>query len=182
MARTVYYTATSLDGFIATPEHGLDWLLTHEAGSGGPLDYDTFIAGIGALCMGANTYEWVHRHSRNNAGEVVEPWGYEQPCWVFGHRELPPWPQADLRFTHAAIPEVHRDMVKVAAGKDVWIVGGGELAGQFHDHGLLDELIVSFAPEVLGRGQPLLPRRVRLKPLEFCPSGEFIGVRYAVVG
>ena len=181
MSRTIYYTAMSLDGFLATSEHGLEWLLTHEAGTGGPLDYETFVADIGALCMGANTYRWVHQHSRNEAGEILEPWGYEQPCWVFGHRDLPAWPSADLRFTNGSIPEVHREMVSVAAGKDVWIVGGGELAGQFHDHGLLDEVSVSIAPEVLGAGMPLLPRRLSLKTLQYAASGEFLSIRYAVV-
>ncbi len=72
-------------------------------------------------------------------------------------------------------------MVSVAAGKDVWIVGGGELAGQFHDHGLLDEVSVSIAPEVLGAGMPLLPRRLSLKTLQYAASGEFLSIRYAVV-
>ena len=61
MARTVFYTATTLDGFIATDDHSLDWLITRDVGKDGPLDYAVFIAGVGSLCMGAQTYEWVYR-------------------------------------------------------------------------------------------------------------------------
>jgi len=66
--------------------------------------------------------------------------------------------QGDVRPVHAA-------MVEAAAGKNVWITGGGDLAGQFHDHGLLDELIIQIAPVTLGRGAPLLPRRIAMPGL-----------------
>ena len=51
-------------------------------------------------------------------------------------------------------------MVEAAGGKNVWLVGGGELVGQFYDHGLLDELIVTIASVTLGAGAPLLPRAI----------------------
>ncbi|OMQ15442.1 deaminase, partial [Modestobacter sp. VKM Ac-2676] len=68
-----------------------------------------------------------------------------------------------------------------AGGRDVWIVGGGDLAGQFADRGLLDEVVVSIAPVTLGGGAPLLPRRIELQVLECARNGEFVCVRYAVV-
>lgn len=181
MARTVFYTATTLDGFIATDDHSLDWLLTRVPGKDGPLDYAAFIDGVGALCMGANTYEWIHRYSHDATGTATEPWAYAQPCWVFSHHDLTAWPGADLRVTAAPVPEVHADMVAAAAGRDLWVVGGGDLAGQFLDHGLLDEVIVNIAPVTLGSGRPLLPRRAELRCLESMPSGEFIAARYEVV-
>jgi dihydrofolate reductase len=55
-------------------------------------------------------------------------------------------------------------MVRAAAGKNVWIVGGGDLAAQFHDAGLLDEVIVQVASVTLGRGKALFPRRVTNPP------------------
>lgn len=181
VARTVYYTAMTLDGFLATEDHSLDWLLAHEAGSDGPLDYEPFIAGVGALCMGSHTYEWIHGASRGPGGEIVEPWGYEHPCWVFTHRQLPGWEGADVRFTAAPVPAVHAEMVAAAGGRDRWIVGGGDLAGQFHDHGLLDEVVVNIAPATIGRGQPLLPRRVELELLQTAHSGEFVAARFRVL-
>ncbi|MCC6496372.1 MAG: dihydrofolate reductase [Propionibacteriaceae bacterium] len=181
MARTVFYTATTLDGFIATDDHSLDWLMTRVPGKDGPLDYAAFIDGVGALCMGANTYEWIHRYSHDAAGTATEAWAYAQPCWVFSHHERSAWPGADLRVTAASVPEVHAEMVAAAGGRDLWVVGGGDLAGQFLDHGLLDEVIVNIAPVTLGSGKPLLPRRAELRCLESMPSGEFIAARYEVV-
>lgn len=181
MARTVFYTATTLDGFIATDDHSLDWLMTRVPGTDGPLDYAAFIKGVGALCMGANTYEWVYRHSHDAAGRETEPWAYTQPCWVFSHHDVRPWPGADLRVTAAPVADVHTDLLAAAGGGDVWVVGGGDLAGQFLDLGLLDEVIVNIAPVTLGSGKPLLPRQAELRCLETMPSGEFVAARYEVV-
>jgi hypothetical protein len=55
MSRTQYYTATSLDGFIATPDHSLDWLFTRQKDQNGPMNYAEFIAGVGAMAMGSTT-------------------------------------------------------------------------------------------------------------------------------
>ena len=62
MTSTVFYTATSLDGFIAGPGNSLDWLFTRKQERDGPLNYDDFIADIGAVAMGRTTYEWVLEH------------------------------------------------------------------------------------------------------------------------
>jgi dihydrofolate reductase len=56
---TRYYTATTLDGFIAGPDNSLDWLFTRKREPDGPLNYDEFIADVGALAMGSTTYEWI---------------------------------------------------------------------------------------------------------------------------
>ena len=172
MTRTVYYTATSLDGFIATPEHSLDWLLSRDVDAAGPMGYDGFIAGVGAIAMGATTYLWVREHDPG--------WMPERPAWVFTHRDLPPQEGADLRFTAEDPGDVHAAMAAAAGDRDVWIVGGGDLAGQFADRGLLDEVVVSLAPVTLGGGVPLLPRRVELAVQEVARNGEFVCVRYAV--
>lgn len=180
MARTIYYTATSLDGFLATDDHSLDWLLSRTAGSGGPLDYDTFIPGVGALCMGANTYLWMHRQLHGDSGVATEPWPYAQPCVVFTHRDLPAWAGAAVRFSADPVEEVHAELAALAGDQAVWVVGGGDLAGQFLDHGLLDEVVVNIAPVTLGSGPPLLPRRADLRCLETVASGEFVAARYEV--
>lgn len=174
--RTQFYTATSLDGFLATPDDGLDWLLQfHPEGS----SYDGFIAEVGALCMGSATYEWVRRHLEASG----EPWPYAQPAWVFTTRTLAAVPGADVRFVRGDVRPVHAEMVEAAAGRNVWVVGGGDLAGQFHDAGLLDELIIQVAPVTLGAGKPLFPRTVVHPPLRFLGAdtfGPFVEVRYEV--
>jgi dihydrofolate reductase len=169
---THYYTASSVDGFIAGPDNSLAWLLSRDIDPAGPQHYETFIKGVGALCMGATTYQWI---LDNDPGS----WAYTQPCWVFTHRQFPQTDH-DVRFTSAPVPEVHAAMVEAAAGKDVWVVGGGELVGQFHDHGLLDEVWVQYAPVALGSGAPLLPRHVELELVEVDRNRDFACAHYRV--
>lgn len=173
MPLTQYYTATTLDGFIADPDHSLEWLFTREQDLDGPLSYASFIADVGALAMGANTYEWVLQHQSSG-------WPYELPCWVFTHRHLP---LADerIKLTADDVATVHGRMRAAAGGRNVWIVGGGGLAGQFAERGLLDEVIVYIAPVTLGAGAPLLPRHVELRLEELARNGDFACARYAVV-
>lgn len=180
MTRMKYYTASTLDGFLATPDHSLDWLLTRETGEGGPAGYDEFIAGIGAIVMGSSTYRWVLHHEGDGS------WPYDLPCWVFTHRDDLPTAHkddvpGDIRFTSADVREVYAEMEAAAGGRDLWMVGGGDLAGQFADRGLLDDLIVSFAPVTIGDGRPLLPRHVELRLTEVGRSGEFAVASYEVL-
>ena len=177
MTRTVYYTATTLDGFIADADHSLDWLLTREADAEGPMGYRAFEKTVGSLVMGASTYEWVQRHG--------EDWAYDQPAWVLTHRQPAPYEGRDIRFTAADTREellaLHADLVAAAGDLDVWVVGGGPVAARFAGAGLLDEVVVSIAPVTVGSGAPLLPARVELVTREVAQNGEFAVVRYDVV-
>ena len=171
---THFYTATSLDGFLATTDHSLDWLLKQDFDTDGSMAYPGFIEKIGALAMGASTYEWVMDHENG-------VWGYEQPTWVFTHRDLPIADGADVRLTQAGIRDVHEAMTLAAGGKDLWVVGGGDLAGQFADVGLLDEVWVQYAPVTLGAGAPLLPRELDLELMDFARNRNFLCGRYRVL-
>lgn len=166
--KTQYYTATSLDGFIATEDDSLEWLFP--LGDVNDTGYPDFIAGVGALAMGAATYDWMLRH----AGA----WPYTQPAWVFTHRELPRAEGADLRFVHGDVQPVHAAMQAAAGGRNLWIVGGGDLAGQFCDAGLLDEIIVQVGSVTLARGKPLFPRRLTAPPLKLV-AARLIGSGFA---
>jgi dihydrofolate reductase len=177
---TQYYTATTLDGFIADPDNSLDWLFTRKREEGGPLNYGDFIADVGALAMGSTTYEWILDHEFAGKAPAEWKWPYEIPCWVFTHRQLPIVPDSRIEFTSADIGTVHEEMVAAAAGRNVWIVGGGDLAGQFADAGLLDEVIALIAPVTLGGGAPVLPRRIELRLIELGRNGDFAAARYAV--
>jgi dihydrofolate reductase len=179
MTRTVYYTATTLDGFIADPHHSLDWLLTREADHEGAMGYKAFEKTVGSLVMGASTYQWI----RDNGGP--DAWTYDQPAWVLTHRTMEPYAGADIRFTAVDSREdllaLHGELVAAAGDLDVWVVGGGPVAAQFADAGLLDEVSVSIAPVTLGAGAPLLPTHVELVTREVAQNGEFAVVRYDVV-
>lgn len=170
MSRTHYFTASSLDGFIATLDHSLDWLLSQDHDPRGPMGYELFVEQIGALAMGATTYQWILDH---------HDWLYNVPAWVFTHREFPP-ATGDVRFVRDDVAAVHPEMVAAAGGKDLWLVGGGELVGQFADRGLLDEVWVQYAPVTLGGGAPLLPRRLDLSLLDMARNKNFVCARYSV--
>jgi dihydrofolate reductase len=175
MTRTQYYVAASLDGFIADADGRLEWLFQFDGAQGVAEHYQAFIAGVGALAMGAATYEFILAHSR-------EAWPYAGlPTWVFTHRELPGFPGADIRFTAEDVGVVHEQMVRAAGEKNLWLMGGGNLVAQFARRGLLDELLLGLMPVVLGSGIPLLPARLpgllELKDLTRFGSGA-IALRY----
>src|SRR5687768_16756146 len=123
--RTQYYTAASLDGFIATEDDSLDWLFP--LGDINDTSYPEFIAGVGALAMGSATYEWMLRHVIRAGSEAPGRWPYTQPTWVFSSRELPGIAGADIRFVSGEVRPVHEQMRAAADGKHVWLVGGGDL-------------------------------------------------------
>ena len=79
--KTQYFTATSLDGFIATEDDSLEWLFP--LGNVADTSYSDFIRDVGALAMGSATYEWMLRHADAVAKETGSPWPYTQPTWVF---------------------------------------------------------------------------------------------------
>jgi dihydrofolate reductase len=175
---TTYFTASSVDGFIADPAGSLSWLLTRDVDVRGPMGYERFAESVGALVMGSTTYEWLL--DEHLGGDLSRPWPYAQPSWVFSTRELRRV-SGDLRFVRGPVQDVHAQAVAAAAGRDVWVVGGGDLAGQFADAGLLDELWVQYAPVSLGAGAPLLPRRLELRLEELVRNRDFACARYTVV-
>ena len=181
MTLTQYYTATTLDGFIADPDDSLDWLVTRRQDLAGPLNYGAFIAEVGALAMGSTTYEWILEHEGAGKDFAEWKWPYDIPCWVFTHRELTVVPGAQIEFTSDDVATVHEKMVAAAGGRNAWIAGGGDLAGQFAEAGLLDEVIVYIAPATLGAGAPLLPRRLELRLEELERNGDFACARFSVV-
>ena len=174
--KTQYYTAASLDGFIATPDDSLEWLFP--LGDIADTSYPAFIRDVGALAMGSATYEWMLGHVVAPEAARPQPWPYSQPAWVFTSRALPPVPGADIRFVRGDVRPVHAEMVRAAGGSNVWIVGGGELAGQFYDAGLLDELFVQVGSVTLGAGKPLLPRAIITPPLRLV-SVRAVGTGFA---
>jgi dihydrofolate reductase len=178
---TQYYTATTLDGFIADENHSLDWLFTRDQDRAGPLNYAAFSVDVGALAMGSTTYEWILDHELRGKDPADARWPYDVPSWVFTHRQLEAVPGAAITFTQSEVGDVHAEMVAAAGGRNVWIVGGGDLAGQFADAGLLDEVIVYIAPVALGAGAPLLPRPLELRLEETARNRDFITARFSVV-
>ncbi|MEO6826788.1 MAG: dihydrofolate reductase family protein [Microbacteriaceae bacterium] len=195
MTKTQYYTATSIDGFIADQNNSLDWLFQVGNSDVGEVDieptqpesdrFEPFLAEVGAMAMGATTYRWIleHEHFLEEPAKWQRYYG-DRPTWVFTHRKLPVIPGADLTFVRGDVRPVHDMMRSAAGGKNIWVIGGGELAGQFLDRGLLDELQLSIAPVLLGGGSPLLPRRVPASELVLSAVEQdknFVYASYTVV-
>src|SRR6266487_3296786 len=165
MPSAQYFTACTLDGFIADENHSLDWLFEapHEDGEA---RWDKFISGVGPMVMGATTYEWaVDRHDMLSNPQQWQDFYEDRPCWVFTHRDLPLISGVDIRLVSGDVRPVYEEMVATLPDANIWLVGGGDLVGQFDDAGLLDEIWLSMRPVCLGAGAPLLPRRITTKRL-----------------
>jgi dihydrofolate reductase len=178
VAKTQYLVAASIDGFIADIHNSLEWLFeaearaTKDAKAAREEQFRQFFAATGAMTMGATTYEWVvaHENLLANPAQWQEYYG-QVPCWVFTHRNMPAVPGANISFVSGAVRPVYDQMRAAAEGRNLWVVGGGELAGQFADLGLLDEIILNVAPVTLGAGAPLLPRRLTAARLTLTDCG-----------
>ncbi|WP_144628475.1 dihydrofolate reductase family protein [Arthrobacter woluwensis] len=176
MGKFQYFTAVSLDGFIATGTDSLDWLLNaEETGTEGRIE--EFYAGVGCLVMGGTTYQWILDHFE---GE----WPYSgTPVWVFTHHEMPVYPGGDVTLIRGDVEEFVPDFLRDAGDKDVWVMGGGELAAQFAAAGHLDELILTVMPVILGSGKRILPLAGGPRQLELLESaavGNVLELRYVL--
>jgi dihydrofolate reductase len=168
---TVYFTASSLDGFIVDESDSLDWLTSRNVDAEGPFGYQAFAKSVGALVMGSATYEWL---VRNQPGD----WMYEQPSWVLTSRPEIVEAGHPVQTFDGDVIELHPKLVSAAAGRDVWVVGGGHVAAQFVTAGLIDEMIVSYAPCSLGTGAPVLPVRSEWRLAESAVNGDFVCARW----
>jgi dihydrofolate reductase len=189
MSRVQYYCAVSLDGYIAESDDSLDWLTKYEGSYQGedaePIkgSYDSFYQGIGALVMGSVTYEWILAHT----GEEIDEWPYKgKPTWILSTRDLPEpeGEEVDVRIRDGAVPDLYEEMIAAADERDLWLVGGGNVASQFADAGLLDEVILTVVPAVLGEGKPLFDRRLPGGPMQLTGTRPFdsgmVELRYQI--
>jgi dihydrofolate reductase len=180
LPRTQYYAAASLDGYIARLDGSIEWLQTYGADAdlgAGPFQdgsYDEFYTRVGAIVMGSKTYEYLLHHAKQ--------WPYEVPSFVLTSRDdLERMDAPDLRFVRGEIGEVHSEALAAAGDRNLWIMGGGNVAAQWIDEGLIDELIVTVVPAVLGEGIPLLttgiPGELRLAGSKVHENG-MVELRY----
>jgi dihydrofolate reductase len=185
MPKAVYYCATTLDGFIAEKDDTLDWLTGYagsfEGEAAEPMkgSYDRFYDRVGALVMGSVTYEFV-------LGELDE-WPYAgKPTWVLSSRDLsqPEGDDVDVRIVNAEVQDLCDEMASAAGERDLWVVGGGNVASQFADRGLLDEVHATVVPVVLGEGKPLFDRPLPGGPMQLAGIRAFdsgmVELRYAI--
>jgi dihydrofolate reductase len=141
MRKTILYIAMSLDGFVAGKDDDISWLFRYNDVNYG---YNEFFATIGAIIQGRRTYDVEVQQGWENAHPV--------PSFVLSHHLPKRKPQrADVVFTAEDIAEVLKQ-AKQLTPKDVWIEGGATVAQQFLDRGLIDEIVLSVVPVILGDG------------------------------
>lgn len=171
--KVVLYTAVSLDGFIATEGHDLDWLFAVEGE--GDNGYSEFFNTVDTVLLGRVTYDWLMEHEKGNF-----PYK-DTECYVFSRTK---------RDNNEYVTFVNEDIVplvkglKEKKGKKIWLVGGGELNNLLLREGLIDELIVTVAPVLLGRGIPLFKgneHQTKLQLKGIMRYNQFVELRYDVV-
>ena len=183
MGRILFDTATTLNGWIADTNNSLAWLFAVDGGD--HPDDGLFPVGATVMVEGSTTYEWVLAES--DILDHPEKWREfhgDKPVFVFTTRDLRVPEGADIRFVSGSVTDVITAIRDAAGAGDIWIVGGGDLAGQFFDAGLLDRIAISVAPVALDGGAPLFPRRVesdRLRLVSAEAVGQFARLVYDVV-
>jgi dihydrofolate reductase len=163
MLEIVYYVASSLDGYIATENGGVDWLSSFQV-AGEDHGAAELEASADALLLGSHTYEFALKLGRWPAPEKLS--------WVFTQR--------DLQVLHPSITLTSQSPRKVVASLEArgfrraWLMGGGELAASFHSEVLISRYIISVFPVLLGSGIPLFaPHSTRPDALRFIAAKPF---------
>ncbi|HEJ3692057.1 TPA: dihydrofolate reductase [Pseudomonas aeruginosa] len=169
----IYYVATSLDGFIARPDGSVDWLDRFAEG-GNDHGYNGFYQGIDGLLMGRGTYDIMRGFG---------DWPYPgKPCQVLTRNPRESAVEG-VELRHDT-PQEGLARLGEQGCRRVWLAGGGSLAGSCLAAGLLDEVIVSVIPQLVGAGIPLFAggreRRLQLLEQHGYNSG-IVQMRYQVI-
>jgi dihydrofolate reductase len=149
VTKVILYIAASLDGFIARRDGDISWLDKYQVGSE-DYGYADFYHAIGACIMGAKTYE--------KALTLTGGIDNKMPTYVVTNRQLPVPPGADIIFYSGDLPGL-LGVIKKKTRKNIWLVGGGQLADSFLTEGLIDDIILSTIPIILGEGISLFGKK-----------------------
>lgn len=142
--KLVLYIASSLDGYIATDEHNLDWLFAVEGE--GDNGYAKFYNTVDTILIGRVTYDWIMEHEKGDF-----PYKGKE-CYVFSKTIKED--SQHVKFISNDVAKFTND-IKNQNGKNIWLVGGGNLLNTFIKEQLVDEIIINIAPVLLGKGIPL---------------------------
>lgn len=163
MRKTVLYIAMSLDGYIADRDGGVGWLAGDGSDPDHPGSYPDFLRTVDTVVMGYRTY-------RQIVTELSpDRWVYAGlKSFVLTHRPLAS--TDEIRFTDKD-PCLLAAELRAAPGRDIWILGGAEVAQQLLNGGQIDQLRITVVPILLGDGIPLFARREKALPLKLVSSG-----------
>jgi dihydrofolate reductase len=168
----VLFIAQSLDGYIATKEDSLDWLF--EVEGEGDNGYSEFYETVDTILMGKRTFDWIMENETRG-------FPYKgKACYVFSRT---PQPNTDeVTFVNPNIKEFIADL-KEENGKNIWMVGGGDLIQTFLKEDLVDEILLTIAPTIIGEGIPLFKPdayRLNLSLQRTRTFNQFVELHYLV--
>jgi dihydrofolate reductase len=143
MRRVVLGLGISLDGYIARPDGAVDFLSMPKDYSMGP-----FFATIDTAILGRKTYD----DALKMGGEFG---GAKMKSYVFSHSQ-PPGERDGVTFVNES-PKSFVEHLRKRPGKNIWLMGGGELARDFLKDDVVDELYIGIVPVLIGHGRPLFP-------------------------
>lgn len=161
MRKVILFIATSLDGYIAGPSGEIDWLFQdHDYG------YAEFYAGVEYIVMGRKTYE---------TSLSFDEWPHPGKQTFVFTRTGAAKPHPEVSFVREDVASLV-SRIRPGGGGHIWLVGGSELTRAFVEADLLDELVVSIHPVILGSGLPLVQgasssRSYRFKSIHGYESG-----------
>lgn len=146
--KVIVFIATSLDGYIATEDDSLDWLFKVEGE--GDNGYSEFYSTIDTIILGRRTYDWIMSVEKDN-------FPYQnKKCYVFSKSTHES--NDNVEFVEGDIVKFI-NTIKAVEGGNIWIVGGGNLLSNVLKENLVDELIITIAPTIIGKGIPLFNKQ-----------------------
>jgi len=156
------YIAVSLDGYIARPDGNLDWLTKYPMPTGTEYGYKDLMDSIDTIIMGGKTYRAVL--------DMDFEWPYsDKACYIVSHRNTNLTPTKNVKFITENVVETVKAL-KQQDGKDIWLVGGGQVITLLLNHDLVDEMQICYIPVILGNGIPLFPNQPKESTWKFAGS------------
>ena len=154
--KVIVHIATSADGYIARPDGDLEWLTSRPAPKGF-YGMNAFMRSIDTMLLGRKTYD--------DSLRMGAKFDSKSRTIVFSRHAPPAGAPSGVEFVNGAIgPFLSR--LREQPGKDIWLMGGGDLIASFLDEQAIDEFVISVAPVFIGDGIPLIARRHRHVPLD----------------
>jgi dihydrofolate reductase len=151
LAKVTLYIACSLDGFIARPDGNLDWLNSFPNPDNIDHGYDELLKRTSCIIMGRKTYDVILGFGMG--------WPYPNHVTYVLSNDRAFKPETPETFILNGDIVSALDKIKLSSDKDIWLAGGGQVVTYFLNNDLIDEMIISVIPVILGDGLPLFPDR-----------------------
>lgn len=161
--KVIVHIGTSADGYIARPDGSLDWL-TSRPKPAGFYGLSEFVKTIDTKLLGRHTYEWSRR--------LGAKFDSSERCVVFSRQTRPADAPPGVEWVSSALGAFVRQL-RDEPGKNIWLMGGGDLIASLLDENVIDEFVITVTPAFIGDGIPLIARRHRHVPLHLLSTERF---------